>query len=260
MAKRSLRKLALFFCSLLFVFPAAAQTTDEIIAKYLTARGGLAKIKVIQSERVTGTISIGPGTDGPLLVERARPLKMHMEVTMDGRTYIRTYDGKSSGWVYNPFAGVPSVEPMTETELRNIFEEADFEGPFVDFKAKGNQIQFAGKEELKGKPAYRLKLTSKNGAASDFYFDASNFLLLKVTSSRKVDGKDVFSETFFSDYREVDGLKYPFLIESDTPGTEQTQKIVAEKIEVNVRIDEARFGKPSPPAPSPATADTPKPN
>jgi len=260
MAKRFLSKLALLLCSLLIGFPAAAQTADDIIAKYLTARGGLAKIKAIQTERVTGTISIGPGADGPLLVERARPLKMHMEVTMDGRTYIRTYDGKSAGWVYNPFAGVPSVEPMTETEIANIFEEADFEGPFVDYKAKGNQIEFAGKEELKGKPVYKLRLTGKTGAASDFFFDASTGLLLKVTSTRKVDGKDVFSETFFSDYREVEGLKYPFLIESDTPGTEQIQKIVAEKIEVNVRIDEARFGKPSPPAPPPAAADAPKPN
>jgi hypothetical protein len=53
-------------------------------------------------------------------------------------------------------------------------------------------------------------------------------------------------------------VKYPFLIESDSPGTDQTQRITAEKIEVNVPIDESRFGKPKPPPAPPAAAEAPK--
>src|SRR5580692_1436899 len=110
---------------------ASAQTADEIINKYIAARGGLAKIHAVQSERVTGTISFGPGAEGPFMVERKRPLKMHMEITVAGKTLIRTYDGKSSGWVYNPFGPNPSVAAMTDADLRGVFDEADFEGPFV---------------------------------------------------------------------------------------------------------------------------------
>jgi len=259
------RKLFLLAAIALLPFSLAAQnpTADEIITRYLTVRGGIAKIKAVQSERVTGTISFGQGLEGPFLVERARPLKMHMEATINGQTIIRTYDGKSAGWVYNPFLPAPAVEAMAEADLRNVTDEADFDGPFVDYKAKGNQIEYAGKEQAAGKPAHKLKLTNKNGEVSFFSFDVASGLLLRWQGSRRVSDKDVGWESFFHDYREVAGIKYPFLIESDAPGTEQTQKITADKIEVNISIDDSHFAKPTPPAPPPAPpapADSAKPN
>jgi len=260
-----MRKLAFLFLALVVALPAAAQTVDDILAKYFAARGGLDKIKAVQSERVSGTISFGPGAEGPFVVERARTLKMHMEFNLNGGVIIRTYDGKSAGWTYNPFVPNPSVQPMSEAELRNIFEEADFDGPFVDYKTKGNQIEVAGKENIEEKPAYKLKLTDRNGDVSYFFFDATTYLLLEWQGTRKMGDHEVPWVSYFRDFREVKGLKYPFLIEAEEPGTENTQKIIADKIEVNVPIDEARFGKPVPPtAPAspaqPAPADSPKQN
>jgi outer membrane lipoprotein-sorting protein len=232
------------------VFPVwslSAQTADDVVSSYINARGGLDKIKSVKTERVTGTIT-GGGTGGPFLVERKRPMKLHMEIELAGQTLIRTYDGKSAGWVYNPFKRNPTVEAMTEDDLKNILDEADFDGPFIEYKEKGNKIEFVDKEEVLNTPAYKLKLTNKNGDASFFYFDSSTALLLKWEGTRKIEGKDVPWESFFHDFREVNGLKYPFLIESDAPGTEQSQKITAEKIEVNIPIDDSLFGKPNPPA------------
>lgn len=239
----------------------SAQTVEEVISNYVEARGGLDKIRAVKSERVTGTISFGPDADGPFFVERKRPLKMHMEITLNDQTLIRTYDGKSAGWIYNPFTPTPSVQPMSEAELHGIFDEVDFDGPFVDYRDKGNHIEFVGKEEILGAPAYKLKVTNKTGEVSFFYFDASTALLLKWEGLRKIEDKNVPWESFFHDYREVDGLKYPFLIESDAPGTNQTQRITAEKIEINIPIEDSHFAKPKPPAPLPADspAGVPKP-
>jgi outer membrane lipoprotein-sorting protein len=245
------RKLLLLTALVLAAIPLSAQSVDEIISNYINARGGLDKIKSVKTERISGTISFGPDADGPFLVERRRPLKLHMEITLSGQTLIRVYDGKSNGWIYNPFMANPSVQPMTAYDLNNIIDEADFDGPFVDYKDKGNKVEFVGKEEILGKPAYKLKLTNKNGDTSFFYFDASTYMLLKWEGTRKVEGKDVPWETFFHDFHEINGLKYPFLIESDAPGTNQTQKIVAEKIEVNIPIEDTRFEKPSAPASAP---------
>ena len=235
---------------------AAAQTADDILNKYFAARGGLQAIRAVMSERVTGTISFGPGADGPFMVERKRPLKMHMEVTLGGATLIRVYDGKSQGWTYNPFMPNPKVEPMSESELRNITDESDFEGPFIDYKAKGNKVEFAGKTVVEGKPAYKIKLTDKNGEVSYFSFDAATYLLLLWQGNRRTGDKDVPWESFFREFREVKGLMYPFLIESNAPGTEQIQRIFADKIEVNTPIDESRFTKPAPPPP-PTASDPP---
>ena len=239
-------------------------TADEIINRYLTVRGGIAKIKAVQSERVVGTISFGPGFEGPFLVERARPLKMHMQATLNSQTIIRVYDGKSSGWVYNPFLPAPAVEAMGAADLRNVTDEADFDGPFVDYKSKGNQIEYVGKDEVEAKPVYKVKLTNKNGEVSYFSFDIASGYLLRWQGTRRNGDKDVPWESLFRDYREVAGIKYPFLIDSNAPGTDQTQKITADKIEIGIAIDDSHFAKPAPPAapappPAPA-ADPAKPN
>ena len=238
-------------CFAVFLFlplHAAAQTADEIVTKVLAARGGVAKIKAVHSQRISGTINFGPGADGPFLVELERPGKMHIEVTVQGQTLIRTYDGKSTGWILNPFTENKSVQPMSAEDISNISDESDFDGPLVDYRRKGNLIALVGKEDVDGKPAYRLKLTNKKGEMRSYLFDADSFRLVKWEGTRKIGDKDVPWESVFHDYREVDGLQFAFEIDSSAPGTGQGQKIIADKIEVNPKIDESHFGKPEAPA------------
>ena len=240
----------------------SAQTADDIVNTYLKARGGLAKIRTVQTERLSGTVSFAQGVEGPFFIERKRPLKMRMEINVNGLTLIRVYDGKSSGWMYNPFVPNAAVEPMKPADLQGIAEEADYEGPFVDYKAKGNQIEYVSKEDVEGKPAQKLKLTTKQGDVSYFFFDASTGFVVKWQGMRKNGDKEVPWETHFRDVREVEGLKYPFLIESGAVGSDQVQKIVATKIEINIPINDAQFTEPKiPEAPAaPASADPAKPN
>jgi hypothetical protein len=119
-------------------------------------------------------------------------------------------------------------------------------------------VDLVGKEEIEGKPAYRLKLTNKNGDVRNYLFDATTFLLMRWEGRRKMGDKEVPWESLFHDYRDVDGLQYAFEIDSDAPGTEQSQKIIAEKIEIDPEIDEAQFGKPvAPEAPAAEPAADP---
>lgn len=226
---------------------AAAQTADEIVTKVLSARGGVDKIKAVRSQRITGTIDFG-GASGPFLVELERPGKMHIEVSIQGQTLIRSFDGRSTGWIINPFSPNKGVEPMSAEDISNIADESDFDGPLVDYQAKGNQIELAGKEDVDGKPAYRLKLTSKKGETRSYLFDSATFHLVRWEGTRKVGDKEVPWESLFRDYRDVTGLMFAFEIDSDAPGTEQSQKIIADKIELNPQIDESHFGKPPDPA------------
>jgi hypothetical protein len=243
------RKLLVLAAFLFAATGLGAQTVDDIISRYIAARGGVDKIKAVKTERIRGTISFGQDAEGPFFLERKRPLKLHMEITVSGQTLIRVYDGKSAGWIYNPFTPSPSVQPMSQFDLNNIFDEADFDGPFVDYKDKGNKIEFVGKEDVQGQSSYKLKLTNKAGDVSFFFFDATTAMLVKWEGTRKIQEKDVPWETYFHDFREINGLRYPFLIESDAPGTEQTQKITAEQIEVNIPLADARFDQaPAPPA------------
>jgi outer membrane lipoprotein-sorting protein len=226
---------------------AAAQTVDEIVKKALDARGGAEKIKAVRSERISGRVTFPQGMEGTFVVELKRPQKMRAEISIDGQKIIRVYDGKSAGWMVNPFVENKGVQPLSPEELKNISDESDFDGPLVDYKNKGNQIELAGKETLDDKPVYRLKLTNKNGNIRFYIIDASSFLLLKWEGVQKTGDQELPWECYFSDFREVQGLKYPFRIDQGSPGTDIKQSLTAEKIEIDAQIDDSRFAKPAPP-------------
>jgi outer membrane lipoprotein-sorting protein len=240
---------------------AAAQTADEIVKKAIDARGGIEKIKAVQSERITARLTSGQGLEAAVILELKRPNKLHSEITVEGQKIIRVYDGKSEGWSINPFAENKDVQPMSADDLKEAPDESDMDGPLVDYKSKGTQVQLVGKEDLDGKPVYRLKLANKNGDVRSYLLDASSFLTVKWEGIRKIEGKEFPWESSLSDYREIQGMKFPFKIEQSSPGTEFKQGLAIEKIEIDPKIDESHFAKPaSPEAPAiPATPTPPSP-
>jgi outer membrane lipoprotein-sorting protein len=250
---------------LLCLLPAttSAQTADEILAKVIAARGGRDKLRAVRSERISGIISFGD-VSGPFVVELKRPLKMHMQFTVQNQTMVRVYDGQS-GWANNPFAGKLNPEPMSEDELKNITEESDFDGPLLDYKTKGNHVELAGKDKVNDKNVWRVKLTNKNGDARFYLFDADSFLLVKWEGKRKYEGQELPVESYFADYRDVGGLKFAFAIDSGSSATDVNQKIRIDKIDLNPNFNDAEFAKPTTPSqpgsppPSPASQPPAKP-
>ncbi len=246
----------LFFC----IIPQSlsAQTITQILTKVYVARGGLTKIRAVKSERVSGTISFGSEASGPFVVELKRPLKMHMTLSVQNQTMVRVFDG-TQGWANNPFAGKVNPEPMTDEDLKNISEEADFDGPLVDYAKKGNKPELVGKDKVEDKDVWRVRLTTKNGDVRYYLFDAGTFLLLKWEGKRRAEGKEFPVESYFRDYRDVEGLKFSFQIDSGSSATDLTQKLVIDKIELNPEIPDSEFAKPAAPsdaAPAPP-ASTP---
>jgi outer membrane lipoprotein-sorting protein len=243
--------LAALLCFLPLRF-SQAQTLDEVIKKAIDARGGPEKIKAVQSERITGTFS-AQGVEGTLILELLRPHKLYSEITVEGQKVLRVYDGKSGGWIVNPFTPNKDVQEMSADELKGMPDESDMDGPLVDYKAKGSQVELAGKEDAGGKAVYRLKITSKSGEVRSYLIDATTFLTTKWEGTRRVGQQDLPWQTTLSDYREVQGLKFPFKIDQGSPGTEYGQSLTLEKVEINPKLDESHFAKPAV-APSSAPA------
>jgi outer membrane lipoprotein-sorting protein len=244
----------LLLATLLCIVPlcASAQTAEEIVKKAIAARGGIDRIKAVQSERISGRVSLGQGTEGTVVLELQRPHKLHSEITIEGQKILRVFDGKSAGWTVNPFASNKDAQAMSEEELKGMPEESDLDGPLVDYKVKGAQIQLAGKEDLEGKAVYRLKLTNQNGDVRSYLIDAATFLTVKWEGLRKLGDQVLPWESVLSDYREIEGLKFPFKINQGSPGTEFRQTLTIEKIEVNPKIEESHFAQPTPPEASAA--------
>jgi outer membrane lipoprotein-sorting protein len=234
----------------------SAQTADEIIAKNEQARGGLDKIKAVQSIRSTATMSMGGGMEAPGSLVQKRPDMARLEFTVQGLTAIQAYDGKDA-WQIMPFMGKKDPELMSADDKKDMEENADIDGPLVDYKSKGNKVELLGKDKVEGTDAYKLKATLKNGDVMIIYLDADSFLEIKEETKRMVRGSEQEIESSMGDYKEVNGLMFPFAIENGIKGSQEKEKLTISKIELNVPVDNAIFKMP-PPAPPAAKPEEPK--
>jgi outer membrane lipoprotein-sorting protein len=223
---------------------AHAENVDDIIAKNLKARGGLDKLKSVQTLRMIGKMMVGPGMEAPFTMEFKRPKRMRMDFSFQGMTGTQALDG-DSGWAIVPFTGKKDPERMAPDDLKEAQEQADFDGMLVDHKQKGHKVELVGKQKIEGTDAYKLKVTLKNGDVHYVYLDAEAFLEIKDEGKRFVRGNAVDFESTTSDYKEVNGVMFPFTFEFGAKGQGQKAKLTVTKIEVNPKIDDARFKMPA---------------
>ena len=235
-----LKSLLLVFLVLAAVESSLAQTVDELVGRMITARGGIEKIRAIQTRKEAGTISFGPETEGPFTAELARPNKLRVEVHLPNAIVVQGYDGKS-GWQIAP--GAEQAFIMDQTQQRTMSEQADFDGPLIDYKKKGNAIEQAGVGDLDGRKTYRLRVTLANGDVHYWELDAETYLPVRWRGNRTANGVETPIESVFTDFRDVNGVKYPFTIESFVEGKLVQQMKISSR-EANVKIEDARFAMP----------------
>jgi len=147
-----MRRALIALATLLIALPLAAQTSqptaEEIVARYIEAAGGMAAVQSINTLRMTGKFIGGGGFEAPVSQENKRPRKVREEFTQQGLTGINAYDG-ATGWKIEPWSGKKDVESLSEEELKSITEDADFDGPLVNYRAKNNTITYEGIEPMK---------------------------------------------------------------------------------------------------------------
>ena len=223
--------------------PAAAQTVDEIIAKNTAAKGGAEKLKAVKTVRMTGKMTLAPGVEAPVVMELQRGGGMRMDITVQGMVLSQGYDG-TKAWIVNPLQGSKAPQEMSADDTKAVEEQADIDGPLIDYKAKGHTVELLGKEKVEGSDAYKVKVTQKNGTIRTFYIDAEHFLEIKEESKRMQRGTEVEGDTIYGDYKEVGGMMFAHSIDGGQKGAPARQKVVVDKIEINVPIDASRFKMP----------------
>ena len=242
--------LALSICAI-------GQTADELVAKNIAAKGGLDKIHAIKSLRYSGRFQQGDFTAEVAEFAKAPDL-VRETFTLQGMTQIQAYDGKT-GWQISPFQGRKDPEMLGEDDLRDIQEDADFYGPLVDAKEKGNTIEYLGHAQVDGDDAYRLKVTLKNGDIEYFYLDPDTYLEIRIEKQQIIRGSVRESVTNLGSYKQVDGVYYPFSIETGQKRNPNSfSQITVEKMEANVPLEDSLFTMPAAPStPSPQKHEEP---
>ena len=218
-------------------------TVDQLIARHIEARGGMAALKTVQTRRTTGVMSGVAPFDIPFTIEQKRPGLFRRELSVQGTPQITVFDGKG-GWKVDPFTnGDAKPQPLTPDDVKDLIEDVDMDGGLVDWAAKGNKVEYVGTEKLEGGPAYALKLTYACGRVSTIFLDASSYQEVKRVVTRKQMGQEIEMEVFSSGYHPVQGIAEPASIDIGPKGSTQRMHLAMEKVEVNVPVEDARFRK-----------------
>ena len=259
--------------------PRAQLSAAEIVEKNVAARGGLQAWRAVQTLSLQGKMGAGgnqratlalplpphpkeltlprrPAEEAqlPFLMELKRSRKMRLELQMNGQTAVQVYDG-ANGWKLRPFLNRREVEPYSAEELKIASDREELDGPLVDYAAKGSRVELDGAEKVEGRDTYKLKVVEKTGHTFHVWVDAATFLEAKIEGQpRRLDGTEHPVEVYYRDYRDVDGLQIPFLLETRVLPVKQTatgfrdtavppEKIVIDKVVVNPKFDEQLFSK-----------------
>ncbi len=237
-----MKKLFSALFALCIVFSLQAQNLEEILENHFDVVGQ-EKLATINTIKMTGNVVQG-GMELPFVMYMSRPLKIKMEISIQGQQMIQAFDGET-GWYISPMAGTLEPQDMSPDMVKDMKEEADFDGDLYNYKEKGSSLELIGTEEAEGTEVYKLKLTKENGDVNNYFIDTETYIILKTTAKKMVQDVEIESETILGNYQMIDGMAFPFSIATGMNG-QVVAEIVITEVVFDVEIKDDFFAKPKP--------------
>ena len=219
-------------------------TVDQLVSKNIEAKGGADALNALRTLRLSGKMLVRQDQiELVYLQTKKQPDEVRDEASLQGMTQIQAYDGKE-GWRVSPFFGRKDPERMSADDVKALIEDTEIDGPLVDWNKKGSTVEYLGTEDVDGTPAHKVKVVRKNGDVSFVYLDPDHFLEIRVVTGRMRHGAYEEVETDLGDYEKAGGVFVPTSIESGRKGASDKQRIVIDKVEANMPVDDAIFHFP----------------
>jgi len=217
-------------------------TAEQVIANYLTAIGGRGKFAAITTFSEKADISgkhRGPG--GPFNGEDRQTVESYFKapnlrfgIVLRENQVIANMHGcnGTTSWYIDSDAVRHESKPTPD----NLYECENGYDPTRAFAPSSKvRLQMKGKKKVGDRFAWAIRVEEpKSPSATTCYFDAETFLLLRESFLR--------GDRYYSDYREVGGIKIPFLIEQESES--YTSTTIVREVKINAPIDNARFEEP----------------
>lgn len=218
-------------------------SAEAILEKHLTARGGLERLKAIETLRLRGAQVLSPAPlELPIVIEQRRPNLQRVELTVRGMTRTTTFDGKE-GWIKTPWAANKEAVPLEPEEIQSL-AESDFDSPYVDWQSKGWKPEYLGVSTQEGKAVHRVKLAISTTESLTGSFDVRTYQELFRERSHRELGNEIKLLSTFDDYQTVQGISFPFYILHRVESRGRRLKLYIDKVEVNPSLPDKRFAKP----------------
>lgn len=210
-------------------------SVDELLAKYVEAIGGAAALKAVTSRFVTGTVDVvGKMRGGKFETHAQAPNKIVTMIDTQpmGQSTVG-FNGRS-GWARTS----NGVRTLKGAELAALQREANFYGP-VSMKNDYPKTTLTGKSKIGYREVFVVDMQPPAGAVVRIYFDTQTYLPVRVNTVEVLGTISAPVEIYLDDYREVDGVKYPFSLTQSFPGV--TLVFTVKEIKHNVPIEASAF-------------------
>ena len=209
-----------------------------IVARYVQALGGAEALAKITSRIARGSRIGADGILVPEEVYQKSPNKILTITRYPGLVFSNGFNG-SAAWGHSSKDGVMSLpdQVLNQLKIDSVFnKELKLEELYA-------RLTLIGKASVNDSEAYVIQATPANGSAEKLFFDVrSGLLVRRYVESDTVLGKFPL-QTDYDDFREVDGVKQPFLIRWSFPGRSWGRKI--DEVKQNISIDDSRFSPPA---------------
>ena len=121
---------------------------------------------------------------------------------------------------------------------------ADFYEP-LNLKASYSRVDTRGTVTIGTMPAYLVVGVPADDLPEQLFFDVETALLLRKETAIATAFGDYAIQTNYEDYRDVGGVKIPYIVRVVGVSPADSMTTYVEKVELNPTVDSARFVKPA---------------
>src|SRR6266496_750894 len=197
-------------------------SVEPIINHYIEAVGGESNLLKTTSRISSGTIELNSmGLRGTVDIYERAPNRSSVIMNLKGFGIIQQTFNGSARWLHDPVQGYIKL-PEEMPGARDDFHVE------LELKRLAGSLRFNGKQKVGERDCFVIE-RPLSGTAMKYYFDAENGLLLRE------------NDAFYEDYRDVNGVKLPFVVRQESPLANIVIRL--NEVKVNVPIDEARFAE-----------------
>ncbi|MHB1686369.1 MAG: M16 family metallopeptidase [Ignavibacteriaceae bacterium] len=207
-------------------------TAEKIIDNYVNAIGGKENLRKVKDRTTVMSGSVQGMTVSMVIYQKA-PDKMMQEVSAGAMKQGIYFNGKK---------GVMQMAGKSIEVKANELEKLRYESTLdllTHLKSLGIKLKLEDIEKVNGKEAYKVDMILPSGTKWIQYYDTQTWLKVKESKAITVPQGTFTQDTYFDDYRDVDGVKYPFSLKQ-TLGPQHLDFIVT-SIKVNTGLKDNMF-------------------
>lgn len=210
-------------------------TLDELLAKYVEAVGGVAANEKVTSRVIKGTLNVvGVSRGGSFEIQAQAPNKIATMLQAYPLGTINSGFNGRTGWART----AEGLRTLKNLELAALKRDADFYGQ-VRLKSIYPKIALAGMSKIGYREVYALDLEPSKAQTERLYLDAKTYLPVRMNTVLVLGGNSVAVEVYLDEWKDVEGIKYPFFMSQRFPTMTLTYTV--NEIKHNVQIDPKVF-------------------